>query len=113
MGSGVSHFFIFFACSCESFPLIGLRCPASLQGLLPCHIASCFALFGCQLLEAALSEHDTEKECSLGEGLLWRAWRNKGRGKCGWDVYMFGWAVFSLNVLNVFLNIFFEPQCTQ
>lgn len=40
-----------FACSCDCLPPIRLPCPASIRGLSPCLIASCFVLFACCLME--------------------------------------------------------------
>lgn len=73
------------ALSRDYFTPLGMPCPMSLQGLLPCLIISCFLLCGCCLLEA----------CSFLRVLegwvdLWReeegTGKSGGRGNCGHDV---------------------------
>jgi hypothetical protein len=52
-----------FACSWDSFLLIGLSSLASIEGLSPCLIVSCFVLFGCcffSLGDLLFSEEGTE-----------------------------------------------------
>jgi hypothetical protein len=56
-----------FACSWDSFPPIGLACPASISRLLPCLIEARFVVFGCCLLKACSFLKGNREGMDLGE----------------------------------------------
>lgn len=63
------------ACSSDSFPHIGLPCPASIGRCPPCLTVSCFILFGCHLLEACyFLKRKWRKSGSEGEERYKRNW---------------------------------------
>lgn len=78
----------FLVCSWDSLSLIEVPCPASIWGLLPCHIMSNFVLFCCCLLEAcSLLKRKQRGSRSEGETGWSRAKRSRRRGNCGLEVF--------------------------
>lgn len=65
-----------YACSWDSFPLVGLPCPASVGEFLPCLTVFCFIMFGYCLLQACsfLMKHS--------KGMNWGR-EDRGHGMAG------------------------------
>lgn len=90
-----------FACSWDSFPPIGLPCPALIGRLLPCLIIS--VLPGCCLLETcSFLKRKQRGSGSEGERRLGGARMSGGRESSGWNV-LYERRIYSLSPSLSFL----------
>lgn len=86
-----------FACCWDSFPPIRRPCPASIWGLLPCLIVSCFVLFGCQLLEVcSFLKRKQRRSESEGEG----RWRGQLEGVEGGETLVGMYCMGDKSIFN-------------
>ena len=78
-----------FACSWDSFPPIGLPCPASIWGfcLVLLHLVWLYCpVWWLSLRDLLFSEEEKEQNGSVGEGRWGVSGRNGGRWNCSKDV---------------------------
>lgn len=80
--NGRGFVFDSFVCFWDPFPPVGFPSLASVWGLLPCFIVSCFVMFGSMLF----SEGKQRRNGSEGGEGMGGTGRGEERGKCGLDL---------------------------